>query len=111
MDEEIAAALAKTEVPHDAVLMVPAGPIRPRLPNIIPYGTAGAAVLSTGLGFIFYAEGKSAASDVTAGGHTGAEVQQLETKVSNDQWRSNFFIGLGIALAAGAAALFVYDYY
>jgi hypothetical protein len=111
MDEELAAMASNNGPAPINSVIAPAGPIRPRLPAFIPYGTAGAAVLSTGLGFIFYAEGKSAASQVTEGGHTGAEVQQLETKVSNDQWRSNLFIGLGIALAAGAAALFVYDYY
>jgi tetratricopeptide (TPR) repeat protein len=110
MDEEqpTSVTVASSAPPAPTIAVISEGPHH-RVPPAVPLITAGAAALSMGLGGVFYAQGKNAAAEVTAGAHTNAQVQSLTNQVNNDQWRANFFLGLGIALAAGAAALLVWD--
>ena len=73
---------------------------------MVTYSLAGASLLSFGGAAIAYAEGKSASNELSAGGHSAADVVSLQQKVTHAQAATNILIGVGAALGCAAIALF-----
>ncbi len=74
--------------------------------RVLTYSLAGASLLGFGGAAIAYAEGKSASNQLSAGGHSAADVVSLQQKVTHAQAATNILIGVGAALGCAAIALF-----